>query len=556
MSRLDTSNADVKDAILQILSAKPGSIEWAVFGYEAKSNNKIKVDEKGSGWDDLLEEVNEGKVQFFYQRSEVGGLQKYVLIGHCGEGSAGSFKGTYQNHYKDFESFVKSLKAPIHYNLNARNEKDFDQKKILEKLKGAMGANYDAGQKQQGLGGGGVASTKEGVQVQVQAAQTAAQVVTSSSRALPTVDERNKFWTNTNTDKPTQVKTATAIDEEARKKFWEQQQKDLAENKNKQQVKTATAIDEEQRKKYWEQQQQEQANQQQQQQQKDNTGSSLGARNLKSQFEAKAAEQTQQPAKPAPSAAKKWAPTPAAQPAQPAKPLVSGPPKTAPPPGTVSSSTSSYTPPPVPSKPSGPPPSSSSSAPSGGPPPVPGKPPGSTPPGPPSGGPPSGGPPPVPGKPPVSGPPPVPEKPSNPLPPPEPAYEPQTYDAPAAEEDADAIGEIGGLEMPSFDDNNNDQGGFDDFGSIPTMPAFNEFDNNDYSGEAGLSIGSLSLGGDVGGEYPVVTALYDFAKEQETDLEFKAGDQITVLDKTDPSGWWRGRDAYGNEGVFPMNFVQ
>jgi len=54
----------------------------------------------------------------------------------------------------------------------------------------------------------------------------------------------------------------------------------------------------------------------------------------------------------------------------------------------------------------------------------------------------------------------------------------------------------------------------------------------------------------------MVIALYPFEAEQDSDLSFGEGDKIWVLDKEDPSGWWRGRDQNGNEGSFPMNYVQ
>ncbi|KAL6080182.1 VM domain-containing protein [Balamuthia mandrillaris] len=50
-------------------------------------------------------------------------------------------------------------------------------------------------------------------------------------------------------------------------------------------------------------------------------------------------------------------------------------------------------------------------------------------------------------------------------------------------------------------------------------------------------------------------ALYDYAGETATDLPFREGDIITILDDTDPSGWWQG-DLNGVVGYFPSNFVQ
>jgi len=53
-----------------------------------------------------------------------------------------------------------------------------------------------------------------------------------------------------------------------------------------------------------------------------------------------------------------------------------------------------------------------------------------------------------------------------------------------------------------------------------------------------------------------VVALYDFDAQAEGDLDFKAGDRIEVIVKTDSSeDWWTGK-LNGRQGVFPGNYVQ
>lgn len=42
--------------------------------------------------------------------------------------------------------------------------------------------------------------------------------------------------------------------------------------------------------------------------------------------------------------------------------------------------------------------------------------------------------------------------------------------------------------------------------------------------------------------------------EAEDELDFKAGDMVEVLEKSD-SGWWKGR-CHGKEGLFPYNYVK
>ncbi|THH32623.1 hypothetical protein EUX98_g1582 [Antrodiella citrinella] len=53
-----------------------------------------------------------------------------------------------------------------------------------------------------------------------------------------------------------------------------------------------------------------------------------------------------------------------------------------------------------------------------------------------------------------------------------------------------------------------------------------------------------------------VTALYDFEAQAEGDLDFKAGDRIEIVEKSESvEDWWTGR-LEGRQGVFPGNYVQ
>ncbi|KAI0668719.1 BAR-domain-containing protein [Trametes maxima] len=53
-----------------------------------------------------------------------------------------------------------------------------------------------------------------------------------------------------------------------------------------------------------------------------------------------------------------------------------------------------------------------------------------------------------------------------------------------------------------------------------------------------------------------VVALYDFSAQADGDLDFKAGDRIEVVERTESTeDWWTGR-LNGRTGVFPGNYVQ
>jgi hypothetical protein len=52
-----------------------------------------------------------------------------------------------------------------------------------------------------------------------------------------------------------------------------------------------------------------------------------------------------------------------------------------------------------------------------------------------------------------------------------------------------------------------------------------------------------------------VRGTFDFEAQNEGDLSFVTGDIITVLDNSDPDGWWLG-ELNGLQGLFPSNYTE
>mmetsp|Transcript_17690 Transcript_17690/g.35464 ORF Transcript_17690/g.35464 Transcript_17690/m.35464 type:complete len:121 (+) Transcript_17690:1-363(+) len=49
---------------------------------------------------------------------------------------------------------------------------------------------------------------------------------------------------------------------------------------------------------------------------------------------------------------------------------------------------------------------------------------------------------------------------------------------------------------------------------------------------------------------------FDFAASEPGELSLKEGTIVIVLDdKSDPDGWWTGKDSAGHTGQFPGNYV-
>jgi len=52
-----------------------------------------------------------------------------------------------------------------------------------------------------------------------------------------------------------------------------------------------------------------------------------------------------------------------------------------------------------------------------------------------------------------------------------------------------------------------------------------------------------------------LVTIYAYDATEENELSFGEGETILLIEKDD-SGWWRGRNQKGEEGVFPSNFVE
>ncbi|XP_028270667.1 drebrin-like b isoform X1 [Parambassis ranga] len=113
---------------------------WALFTYEGNSND-IRLAEKGDGGlEELVEELNSGKVMYAFCRVQDpnSGLPKYVLINWTGEGVNDARKGICANHVSSMANFLKGA----HVTINARADEDVEPEVIMQKVAKASGANY------------------------------------------------------------------------------------------------------------------------------------------------------------------------------------------------------------------------------------------------------------------------------------------------------------------------------------------------------------------------------------------------------------------------------
>ena len=72
----------------------------------AKSNNRLKLVESGSGgWEEMTEDLSDGKIFYGFCRFEIKNIYRYVYLAWCGEGVQGLQKGQFNNHSHDMQRF-------------------------------------------------------------------------------------------------------------------------------------------------------------------------------------------------------------------------------------------------------------------------------------------------------------------------------------------------------------------------------------------------------------------------------------------------------------------
>ncbi|XP_068559726.1 drebrin-like b isoform X4 [Cebidichthys violaceus] len=136
---LSKNGPALTSAFKEVVDEKSNT-NWALFTYEGNSND-IRLAEKGDGGlEELVEELNSGKVMYAFCRVEDpnSGLPKYVLINWTGEGVKDARKGLCANHVSSMANFLRGA----HVTINARAEEDVEPEVIMQKVAKASGANY------------------------------------------------------------------------------------------------------------------------------------------------------------------------------------------------------------------------------------------------------------------------------------------------------------------------------------------------------------------------------------------------------------------------------
>ncbi|CAG05412.1 unnamed protein product, partial [Tetraodon nigroviridis] len=137
---LSKNGSELMAAYREVVDCKSNT-NWALFTYEGNSNDVRLAEKGGGGLEEMVEELNSGKVMYAFCRVQDpnSGLPKYVRINWTGEGVKGSRKGVCANHVSSMANFLKGA----HVTINARGDDDVEPEAILEKVAKASGGNFN-----------------------------------------------------------------------------------------------------------------------------------------------------------------------------------------------------------------------------------------------------------------------------------------------------------------------------------------------------------------------------------------------------------------------------
>lgn len=148
MSRVDPRDPAIQKALADVLN-ESSKTNWMLTTYVPRSSKLKLVDSGTGGWEEMIEDLSDGKVYFGFVRFTVKEIFRYVYFSWLGEGVQGMLAGQFNNHSQDMARFFRGF----HVQINARSEEDLDEDAVLKKLTTALGAAYEAGDtKGRGMG--------------------------------------------------------------------------------------------------------------------------------------------------------------------------------------------------------------------------------------------------------------------------------------------------------------------------------------------------------------------------------------------------------------------
>ncbi|XP_053501877.1 drebrin-like protein B isoform X1 [Ictalurus furcatus] len=136
---LSKHGAALSDAYNEVVNGRTDT-DWVLFTYEGNSYDIQVAAKGGGGLDQMVQELNAGKVMYAFCRvtDPNSGVPKFILINWTGEGVAGVRRGVCANHFNSMAHFLRGA----HVVINAHSEDDVEPELIMNKVSQAVGVTY------------------------------------------------------------------------------------------------------------------------------------------------------------------------------------------------------------------------------------------------------------------------------------------------------------------------------------------------------------------------------------------------------------------------------
>ncbi|XP_053542962.1 drebrin-like protein B isoform X2 [Ictalurus punctatus] len=136
---LSKHGAALSDAYNEVVNGRTDT-DWVLFTYEGNSYDIQVAAKGGGGLDQMVQELNAGKVMYAFCRvtDPNSGVPKFILINWTGEGVAGVRRGVCANHFNSMAHFLRGA----HVMINAHSEDDVEPELIMNKVSQAVGVTY------------------------------------------------------------------------------------------------------------------------------------------------------------------------------------------------------------------------------------------------------------------------------------------------------------------------------------------------------------------------------------------------------------------------------
>ncbi|KAF4082746.1 hypothetical protein AMELA_G00155090 [Ameiurus melas] len=136
---LSKHGAALSDAYNEVVNRRTDT-DWVLFTYEGNSCDIQVAAKGGGGLDQMVQELNAGKVMYAFCRviHPNSGVPKFILINWTGEGVTGVRRGVCANHFNSMAHFLRGA----HVVINAHSEDDVEPELIMNKVSQAVGVTY------------------------------------------------------------------------------------------------------------------------------------------------------------------------------------------------------------------------------------------------------------------------------------------------------------------------------------------------------------------------------------------------------------------------------